>query len=94
LSALPPVVVSGLPNMTPIFMRIWLMKKSAVGACHRAGELAERLAHEAGLEAHVAVAHFAFDFGLGHQRRHRVDDDEVDGAGAHSVSAISRACSP
>ena len=24
--ALPPVVVSGLPNMTPIFMRIWLMK--------------------------------------------------------------------
>jgi hypothetical protein len=26
LSALPPVVVSGLPNMTPIFIRIWLMK--------------------------------------------------------------------
>jgi hypothetical protein len=23
---LPPVVVSGLPNMTPIFNRIWLMK--------------------------------------------------------------------
>jgi hypothetical protein len=23
---MPPVVVSGLPNMTPIFMRIWLMK--------------------------------------------------------------------
>ena len=26
MSALPPVVVSGLPNMMPIFMRIWLMK--------------------------------------------------------------------
>jgi hypothetical protein len=23
---LPPVVVSGEPNITPIFMRIWLMK--------------------------------------------------------------------
>ncbi len=26
MRALPPVVVSGLPNMTPIFIRIWLMK--------------------------------------------------------------------
>ena len=26
MSARPPVVVSGLPNMTPIFSRIWLMK--------------------------------------------------------------------
>ncbi len=26
LSAKPPGVVSGLPNMMPIFMRIWLMK--------------------------------------------------------------------
>ncbi len=48
-----------------------------------AGELAQRLAHEAGLQAHVGVAHLAFDFGLGHERRHRVDDDDVDGAGAH-----------
>ncbi len=23
---MPPLVVSGLPNITPIFMRIWLMK--------------------------------------------------------------------
>jgi len=30
LSALPPVVVSGLPNITPIFMRIWLMKITIV----------------------------------------------------------------
>jgi hypothetical protein len=27
---LPPVVVSGLPYMTPIFMRIWLMKITMV----------------------------------------------------------------
>jgi hypothetical protein len=30
LSALPPVVVSGEPYMTPIFMRIWLMKITIV----------------------------------------------------------------
>ena len=30
LIALPPVVVSGLPNMTPIFSRNWLMKMQVV----------------------------------------------------------------
>jgi hypothetical protein len=30
LSALPPLVVSGLPYITPIFMRIWLMKITMV----------------------------------------------------------------
>ena len=30
MRALPPVVVSGLPNMTPIFMRIWLMTRVKV----------------------------------------------------------------
>ena len=53
-----------------------------VGAIDGAGQLAERLAHEAGLEPDVAVAHVAFDFGLGHQRRDRIDDDDVDRAGA------------
>ncbi len=48
-----------------------------------AGQLAERLAHEAGLKPHVAVADLAFDFGPGHQRRHRVDHDHVDTVGAH-----------
>ena len=46
------------------------------------GQLPKRLAHQPGLEPHVAIAHLAFDFGLGHQRRHRVDDDDVDRAGA------------
>ena len=43
-------------------------------------ELAQRLRHQAGLQAHLRVAHLAFDLGLGGQRRHRVDDDDVDGA--------------
>src|SRR5256712_1701792 len=44
----------------------------------RAGELAERLRHEARLQTHLRVAHLAFDFRLRHQRRDRVDDDHVD----------------
>ena len=31
----------------------------------------------------MAVAHVALDLGLGHQRRHRVDDHDVDRARAH-----------
>ena len=49
----------------------------------RTGELAQGLAHEAGLEARLHVAHLAVEFGLRGQRRHRVDDEHVDGAGAH-----------
>ena len=46
------------------------------------GELAQGLRHEAGLEAHLRVAHLALDFGFGGEGRHRVDDDDVDGARA------------
>ena len=45
-----------------------------------AGELAQRLAHEPGLQAHVAVAHLAFDLGAGHECGHGVDDDHVERA--------------
>ena len=84
MSALPPVVVSGLPNITPIFMRIWLMKITRrVGALDVGGELAQRLAHEARLQAHVLVAHLALDLGLGRERGDRVDHDHVHRAGAH-----------
>ena len=69
--------------MTPIFSRSWLVKISAVfDAVDRAGQLAQRLAHQAGLQADVAVAHLALDLGPRHQRGDRVDDDHVDGAGA------------
>ena len=46
------------------------------------GELAQRLAHEPGLEADVRVAHLALDLGPGHERGDRVDDDHVERAGA------------
>ena len=49
----------------------------------RAGELAHRLAHQARLQAGERIAHLAFEFGLGRQRRDRVDHQHVDGAGAH-----------
>src|SRR6185436_18914706 len=54
-----------------------------VGALDVGGELAQRLAHEARLQAHLRLAHLALDLGLGRQRRHRVDDDHVDRARAH-----------
>jgi hypothetical protein len=77
-------VVSGEPNITPIFSRSWLMKIAGrVGAVQRAGELAQRLAHQPGLQADVAVTHLALDLRLGGQGRDRVDDDDVDRAGAH-----------
>ena len=70
--------------MTPIFIRIWLMKMTSVLArLMFAGELAQRLAHQPRLQAGQLIAHLAFDFGLGHQRRDRVDDDHVDAARAH-----------
>ena len=54
-----------------------------VGLVQVGGELAQRLRHEAGLQAHVAVAHVALDLGAGREGGDRVDHDDVDGAGAH-----------
>ena len=48
-----------------------------------AGQLAQRLAHQPGLQAGQGIAHLAFQFGLGGQRRHRVDHHNVDAAGTH-----------
>ena len=52
------------------------------GAVDGAGELAQRLGHQAGLEPDVAVAHLALDLGAGDQGGDGVDDDDVDGVGA------------
>ena len=83
MSARPPGVVSGLPNMTPIFSRSWLVKTSAVfERLTGAGQLAQGLAHQPGLDADEAVAHLALDLGPRHERRDGVDDDAVDAAGA------------
>jgi hypothetical protein len=43
-------------------------------------ELAEGLAHQAGLESDVGVTHVAFDFGSGYECGDAIDDDDVDGA--------------
>ena len=69
--------------MTPIFSRSWLMKMAMVSDLRqRAGQLAQRLGHEAGLQADVGVAHLAFDLGPRRERRHRVDDEDVERARA------------
>ena len=45
--------------------------------------LRKRLAHQPRLQAGLDVAHLALDFGARRQRRDRIDDQHVDGAGAH-----------
>ena len=54
-----------------------------VGARDRGGQLAQRLAHQAGLQAGQRIAHLALDFGARRQRGNRIDHQNVDGAGAH-----------
>ena len=57
--------------------------QAGVAGLDDAGQLAQRLAHQPRLQAHVAVAHLAFDLGTRHQRRHTVDHHHIHGAGAH-----------
>src|ERR1700680_945496 len=54
-----------------------------IGSLDIAGELAQGLRHEARLQAHVRVAHLAFDFRFRRERRNRVDHHYIEGAGAH-----------
>src|SRR5215813_3199808 len=53
-----------------------------IGAVDRSGELAQGLAHEAGLQAGLLVAHLAFEFGARNQRGDRIDHQHVDRARA------------
>ena len=69
--------------MTPIFSRSWLVKTSAVFE----RETAPVSLRSAWLISRAwtpmkRVAHLALDLGARHERRHRVDDDAVDAAGA------------
>ena len=64
------------------------------GAVEVTGELAQRLAHQAGLQADERVAHLALDLGLRHQCRHGVDHETSSAPERTSISAISSACSP
>ena len=54
-----------------------------LGSSDRTGQLAQCLAHESSLEAHVGVAHLPFDLGPRDEGRHRVHHDHVDGAAAN-----------
>ena len=52
------------------------------GLRERARQLAQRLGHEPRLETDVGIAHLALDLGPRRQRRHRVDDQDVERTGA------------
>ena len=54
-----------------------------VGLADDAGQLAHGLAHQAGLQAHMAVAHLALDLSAGHHGGNRVHNDGINGTGAH-----------
>ena len=51
------------------------------GAIDVGGQFAEGLGHQAGLQAHVALAHFAFQLGFGCEGGDGVDDDDIEFAG-------------
>ena len=57
--------------------------RDGVGLVEVGGELAQRLAHQPGLEADVGVAHLALDLGARRECGHRVDDDHVERTRAH-----------
>jgi hypothetical protein len=61
---------------------------------HDAGELAQRLRHEARLQPHLRFAHLALDFGLGTRAATESTTHHVHAVGAHQHSTISSACSP
>ena len=48
-------------------------------------EFAQGLAHQPGLQTRQAVAHFAFKFGFGRERGHRIDHDQVYRPRAHQA---------
>ena len=54
-----------------------------VAAADAAGQLAQRLAHQARMQADMAVAHLALQLGPRHQGGDRVDHQHVDRARAH-----------
>ena len=64
-----------------------LVDEDAAAPCFAdgSGELPQGLGHESSLQADRAVGHFPFNFRTGRQGGHRVDHNEVDGAGTDEV---------
>src|SRR3984957_11845850 len=50
---------------------------------NRSGEFAQGLGHQARLQSHVAVAHFAIEFSFGDERGDGVDDQHINRSRAH-----------
>ena len=78
------MVVSGEPYITPIFIRIWLMKITMVldllieAVSLRSAWLISRACRPG-----QRIAHLALEFGVRHQCRHRIDHQHIDRARAH-----------
>src|SRR5205807_2607107 len=69
-------------SMSPPSREMSSLARISISAMRKggAGAPAERLAHEPRLQSHERVAHLALDLFTRHERRDRVDDDDVDGA--------------
>jgi len=69
----------------PASLRSELVDEHDRRACAMGGtsELAKRLAHEAGLKAHVRGAHVAVELGLGHQGGNGIDHHQVHCTASH-----------
>jgi len=80
--------------MTPIFMRIWLMKMTMERDFEIVRSACAAPGSSGGLQAHMAVTHLALKFCARHETRDGVDDKDVQRAGAHQRVVISSACSP
>ncbi len=57
----------------------------ATGLADVAGDLAHRLAHQPGLNAHSQIAHLPFDLRPRRQGGDGIDDDDIDGGGADEL---------
>jgi hypothetical protein len=49
----------------------------------RAGQLAQRLRHQARLQSGQRIAHLALDLGARHERGHAIDDNDIDRVAAY-----------
>ncbi len=54
-----------------------------MGTGHDGGQLTQGLAHQAGLQSHVGVSHFAFQLRLGNQCGHAVNHNDIHPSGTH-----------
>ena len=54
-----------------------------IGLADSGGKLPKRLAHQTRVEANVTVPHLALDFRAGHQSRHAVHHNHINGSGTN-----------